>query len=64
MEIIYTHEQKEIRISSNIPIPTKEGNYIYFIRLSSPILGNIPRYKNREQQIDHFHALKEHLKKL
>ena len=60
MEIIYTHRTKKNTISSNIPIPTKEGNYIYFIRLV-PIWENIPRYKigttNRPLQ-----RLKEHLK--
>ena len=60
METIYTHRTKGNTISSNIPMPTKEGNYIYFIRLV-PILGNIPRYKigttNRPLP-----RLKEHLK--
>ena len=60
METIYTHRTKRNTISSNMPIPTKEGNYIYFIRLV-PICGGIPRYKigttNRPLQ-----RLKEHLK--
>lgn len=60
METIYTHRTKRNTISSNIPIPTKEGNYIYFIRLV-PVFGGKPRYKigttNRPLQ-----RLKEHLK--
>ena len=60
METIYTHRTKRNTISSNMPIPTKDGNYIYFIRLV-PICGGIPRYKigttNRPLQ-----RLKEHLK--
>ena len=60
MEIIYTHRTKGNTISSNIPIPTKKGNYIYFIRLS-PMLGNIPRYKIGTTKRP-LSRLKEHLK--
>ena len=60
METIYTHRTKRNTISSNTPIPTREGNYIYFIRLV-PVFGGKPRYKigttNRPLQ-----RLKEHLK--
>ena len=60
MEIIYTHRTKKNTISTNKVLPTKEGDYIYFIRLV-PVFGGKPRYKigttNRPLQ-----RLKEHLK--
>ena len=60
MKIIYTHRTKKNTISTNKDLPTKEGDYIYFIRLV-PIFGDKPRYKigttNRPLQ-----RLKEHLK--
>ena len=60
MEIIYTHRTKKNTISTNKNLPTKEGDYIYFIRLV-PVFDGKPRYKigttNRPLQ-----RLKEHLK--
>ena len=60
MEVIYTHRIKKNTISANKDLPTKEGDYIYFIRLV-PVFGGKPRYKigttNRPLQ-----RLKEHLK--
>ena len=60
MEIIYSHRTKHNTISSNIPLPTKEGDYVYFIRLV-PMWGGMPRYKigttNRPLA-----RLKEHIK--